>query len=122
MPSHAVVSNSIPGHKPDHRERAHLGTVEAPDERSAKALAKYEGLLAKAREAGAAERDRLRGDAQKKEAEQLARVRAQVATTVEQGRAAIASEAKNARHQLNIEAGALGRAIAARLLGREVSQ
>jgi F-type H+-transporting ATPase subunit b len=90
------------------------------DEASAKALAKYEAILAKAREAGSAERDQLRGQGAKKEAEITAQVRSQTATTLEHGRAAIATEAKEARAKLQIEAGALGRAIASRVLGREV--
>lgn len=109
----------------EEREKKIEGTrrkASKEDEKNAKALAEYEAALAKAREAGAAERERMRTDAQKKEAEQMARVRSQVATTVEQGRAAIAAEARNAKAALDQEASALGRTIAARLLGREVSQ
>jgi F-type H+-transporting ATPase subunit b len=109
----------------EEREKRIEGTrreASKEDERSAKALAKYEAALAKAREAGAAERDRMRAEAQRKEAEHMARVRALVASTVEQGRGTIAGEAKNARAALNVEASALGRLIASRLLGREVSQ
>ncbi|MBX3232896.1 MAG: H(+)-transporting ATPase [Labilithrix sp.] len=91
------------------------------DERSAKALAKYEGVLAKAREAGGLERDQLRAEGAKKEAEIMARVRAQTAATLEQGRKAIADEAKTARAALEAESAALGGAIASRVLGREVS-
>jgi F-type H+-transporting ATPase subunit b len=91
------------------------------DERSAKALAKYEGIMAKAREAGNAERDQLRSEGQKKEAEILALVRGQTTATVENGRKAIAEEATTARTALETEANALGAAIASRVLGREVS-
>src|SRR4051794_36832523 len=58
----------------------HQATKE--DERSAKALAKYEAILAKAREAGAAERDVLRAEGLKREAELMAQVRAVVAATL----------------------------------------
>lgn len=92
------------------------------DEASAKALSKYEAILAKAREAGSAERDQLRAQGAKKEAEVTAAVRAQTAATLEQGRAAIAQEAKEARAKLQLEAAGLGRAIASRVLGREVAQ
>jgi F-type H+-transporting ATPase subunit b len=92
------------------------------DEASAKALAKYEAILAKAREAGSAERDQIRAQGAKKEAEVTAAVRSQTAATVEQGRAAIANEAKEARAKLQAEAAGLGRAIASRVLGREVTQ
>lgn len=91
------------------------------DERSAKALAKYEAILAKAREAGAAERDALRAEGAKKEADLMARVRGTTAETLEQGRASIAAEATTARQQLKVDASKLGREIAGRVLGREVS-
>jgi F-type H+-transporting ATPase subunit b len=92
------------------------------DKRSAEALAKYEGILGKARAAGNAERDRLRTEGLKKEAELMTQVRAMTATTVEQGRATIAQEARSARNALTGEAATLARAIASRVLGREVSQ
>jgi F-type H+-transporting ATPase subunit b len=92
------------------------------DERSAKALAKYEAAMAKAREAGAAERDVLRAEGTKREVDILARARSMTTATVEQGRAAIAAEAKAARTELATESAALGRVIAGRVLGREVSQ
>lgn len=91
------------------------------DEKSAKALAKYEAILAKAREAGGAERDKLRAEGAKKESELLAGVRAQTASTLEQGRAGMAAEADAARAQLKGEVHVLGRVIASRVLGREVS-
>jgi len=92
------------------------------DERSAKALAKYEAILGKAREAGGAERDALRAEGAKKEAELMAQVRATTAATLEQGRAQISAETRDARTKLAAEASVLGRAIATRVLGREVSQ
>jgi F-type H+-transporting ATPase subunit b len=98
-----------------------IKTVGAMDEKSARALAKYEAVLAKAREAGSAERDVLRREAQKKEAERMAEIREVAARTVDQGRAQIASEAKAARTALTTEATSLGRTIAARVLGRQVS-
>jgi F-type H+-transporting ATPase subunit b len=91
------------------------------DERSAKALAKYEAICAKAREEGSRERDQIRAEGQKKEAEILSLVRAQTTATIEDGRKAIASEAKAARESLGAEAKVLGQAIASRVLGREVS-
>jgi F-type H+-transporting ATPase subunit b len=91
------------------------------DKRSAEALAKYEKVIAKARDEGGAERDQLRSQGQKKEAEILARVRAQTTTTVEEGRKQIASDAKAARTALETESNALGRSIASRVLGREVT-
>jgi F-type H+-transporting ATPase subunit b len=91
------------------------------DQRSAKALAKYEAVLGKAREAGGVERDALRAEGLKREAELMAQVRATTAATLEQGRASIAAETREARTKLTTEATVLGRAIATRVLGREVS-
>lgn len=91
------------------------------DERSAKALAEYEAILAKARQAGTSERDALRAEGAKKEAELMAQVRASAATTLEQGRAAIAAEVATAREKLRGEATVLARDIAKSVLGREVS-
>ena len=91
------------------------------DERSAKALAKYEAITAKGREAGAVERDALRAEGTKREQEILAQVRAEVAATLEQGRAAIAAETRTARQELEGEVRALGRETASRVLGREVT-
>lgn len=97
----------------------HQATKE--DERSAKALAKYEAILAKARDAGAAERDTIRAEGMKREAALMSQVRDAVATTLERGRAEIAQEAKTARDQLRGEARTLGREAASRVLGREVA-
>lgn len=90
------------------------------DKRSAKALAEYERALEKARAAGAAERDTIRAEALKREAELMGTVRAQTASTLEQGRSEMANEAATARAQLQRDAAALGREMASRVLGREV--
>jgi len=108
----------------DEREERIDRTIEKArdtDKASAKALAKWEAIMAKAREAGAAERDALRAQGAKKEAEVSAQVRSSTAQTLEQGRATIAAEAKEARAKLEGESVVLGRAIASRVLGREVS-
>lgn len=91
------------------------------DKRSAKALAEYERALDKARAAGATERDALRAEALKREAELMGTVRAQTASTLEEGRAVMANEAATARAQLQRDATGLGREIASRVLGREVT-
>jgi F-type H+-transporting ATPase subunit b len=108
----------------EERERRIEGTrhqATKEDERSAKALAKYEAVLSKARDLGASERDALRAEGQKREAELMTRVRAQTADTLERGRTAIAKESQIARDQLRTEAQGLGRDMAARVLGREVA-
>jgi F-type H+-transporting ATPase subunit b len=91
------------------------------DDASSKALAKYEGILAKGRQEGAAERDQVRAEGVKREAEILGRVRAETAATVDQGRSALSREADRARQELAAQVHALGRAIASKVLGREVS-
>lgn len=109
----------------EEREKRTEGTkreASKEDQRSAQALSKYEAILAKAREAGAAERDAIRAEAQRKEAELLAKVREHTTATLEKGRAAIAAEATKARAQLGAESDQLGRSIASRVLGREVTR
>lgn len=109
----------------EEREKRIEGTrlqASKEDERSAKALAKYEAIVGKARESGAAERDALRQTAVKQEAELMARVRAETAGTLERGRAEIAKESQAAKQQLEADARTLGRDIASRVLGREVTQ
>lgn len=108
----------------EEREKRIEGTrrkAQKLDEESAEAATKREAILAKARDAGSAERDALKAEGARKEAETMERVRATVARTIEDGRAAIATEATSARTQLGNESIALGRAIASRALGREVA-
>lgn len=97
----------------------HKATKE--DEKSAKALAKTEAILNTAREAGAAERDTLRAEGVKREAELMGVVRAETAATLDGGRAAIAKEAQAARTQLTGDVRTLANEIASRVLGREVA-
>jgi F-type H+-transporting ATPase subunit b len=97
----------------------HRATKE--DEKSAKALAKYEAILAKARDAGTGERDVMRAEGMKRESDLLGKVRAEAAATLERGRAEIGKEAATARGQLKTDARSLGREMASRVLGREVS-
>ena len=97
----------------------HKATKE--DEKSATALAKTEVILNKARDAGAAERDALRAEGLKREAELMSQVRAQTAQTLERGRAEIGREAEIARTQLTADARTIAREIASRVLGREVA-
>jgi F-type H+-transporting ATPase subunit b len=108
----------------EERERRIEGTrhrATKEDERSAKALAKYEGILAKAREAGTTERDAMRAEGMKREAELMGIVRAESAATLEKGRGEIGKESTVARTALSADVKALGREMASRVLGREVS-
>jgi F-type H+-transporting ATPase subunit b len=107
----------------EEREKRTIGTKEAArkeDEKSAKAKASYEAEMAKARSEGNAEREKLRAEGLKKEADILAKVRAEAAATLEQGRARVSGEAAAAQKALEIESAALGRDLASRVLGREV--
>ncbi len=91
------------------------------DIKSAKAKAKADAIVAKGREAGTIEREALRAEGLKREAELMNGVRAETAQTLERGRAATGSEADAARKQLRLDAHSLGRDMAARVLGREVA-
>jgi len=91
------------------------------DIKSAKAKAKADAIVAKGREAGSAERETLRAEGLKREAELMNVVRAETAKTLEQGRSATGADADAARKQLRLDAHALGRDMATRVLGREVA-
>ena len=91
------------------------------DIKSAKAKAKADAIVAKGREAGAAERETLRAEGMKREAELMNVVRAETAKTLEEGRSATGADADAARKQLRLDAHALGRDMATRVLGREVA-
>ncbi len=91
------------------------------DIKSAKAKAKADAIVAKGREEGTAERETLRAEGVKREAELMNLVRAATAKTLEEGRAATGTEADVARKQLRLDAHSLGREMAARVLGREVA-
>ena len=91
------------------------------DIKSAKAKAKADAIVAKGREAGTVEREALRAEGLKREAELMNVVRAETAKTLEQGRSATGTDADAARKQLRLDAHALGRDMATRVLGREVA-
>ena len=108
----------------EEREKRIEGTrneARKENERSAKAKNKAMAIVAKGRDAGALERDALRAEGLKREAELMNLVRAESAATLERGRATIGTEGKAARDQLRTDARALGRDMASRVLGREVA-
>lgn len=108
----------------EERERRTLGAkreAREMDKKSAGAQSKYEAEMQKARAAANAERDKLRAEGQKMENEILAKVRATTSQTLEEGRKRAAAELANARAQLETDAAALAKELAARVLGREVS-
>jgi F-type H+-transporting ATPase subunit b len=90
------------------------------DTESAGALAKYEAAMGKARSEANAERDKLRAEGTKAEAEILTSVREATGKKLDEGRARIAQDVAAARAKLKMDAQALAKELAARALGREV--
>lgn len=91
------------------------------DNASADAQQTYETAMQKARTSANAERDRLRSEGTKTEADILAKVREEIGKTVDAGRITLATDAKAAREQLGSTTPELARELASRLLGREVA-
>ena len=90
------------------------------DEKSAGALKEYEDAMQAARMSANAERDNLRAEGQKIEADILAKVRAAAAGTLEEGRKRAEVDLKTVRATLDAENPALAKELATRVLGREV--
>jgi F-type H+-transporting ATPase subunit b len=90
------------------------------DEKSAGALTQYETEMARARAGANAERETLRAEGLKREAEILAKVRAQTAATLEAGRKEMKDAAAKARQGLNADMQTIAADFASRALGREV--
>ncbi|HEY2514978.1 MAG TPA: ATP synthase F0 subunit B [Polyangiaceae bacterium] len=90
------------------------------DQKSANALAEYEDQMQKARTAANAEREKIRAEGLKREAEILARVRAETAKTLEDGRKQMKDDMARARVGLEAEMGSIAAEFASRALGREV--
>ncbi len=90
------------------------------DEKSVTALTRYEGEMSKARSSANVERDKLRAEGLKREAEIMARVRASTTATVEAGRKEMQEAAATARKGLGGDIQAIAADFASRALGREV--
>jgi len=91
------------------------------DERAGELLQRYEAELEAVRRAAGEERERLRAEGAKLEAQILAEARAEVAKLVEQGRAKLETDRKLLRAELSTRAADIARDIASRVLGREVA-
>lgn len=91
------------------------------DEESALALGKYEAAMAKARAEGNAVRDRERAAARAAEADIMANMRKDVHEYTDRARSGLAQDASRAQSELHPQARTMARALATRLLGREVS-
>ena len=90
------------------------------DEKSATALAEYESAMAKARASANAEREKVRAEGLKREAEILASVRASTTKVLEDGKKTAQAEAQRARAELKAGAPKLAEELAERVLGRKV--
>ena len=84
-------------------------------------LRKYERELERVNQVAAAERERLRAETSKLEAEILGEARVATTRIIDEGRRKIESEVNAIRFQLGRESERVAREIAARVLGREVS-
>jgi F-type H+-transporting ATPase subunit b len=90
------------------------------DEKSAVALTEYETEMSKARAGANAERDKLRAEGLKAEAEILGKVREQTAQALEEGKKKALEEAARVRVALREGNAGIAKDLAARVLGREV--
>ncbi len=84
-------------------------------------LTRYETELRRVSHAAAEERDRLRAEATKLEAQILSEARAAAAKIVEEGRKRIQTEASAIRFELGKQSERLAGDIATRVLGREAN-
>jgi F-type H+-transporting ATPase subunit b len=91
------------------------------DERAGELLRRYETELETVRRAAAEEREKLRAEGQRLEAQILAEARADAAKLVERGKANLESERQRLRGELTTHASQIARDIASRVLGREVA-
>jgi F-type H+-transporting ATPase subunit b len=84
-------------------------------------LRKYERELERVNQVAATERERLRAETSKLEAEILGEARVATTRIIDEGRRKIEAEVNAIRFQLGRESERAAREIAARVLGREVS-
>jgi F-type H+-transporting ATPase subunit b len=92
------------------------------DERAGELLQKYEAELDKVRREAGLERERLRVETAKLEAQIMAEARAETARILEAGKARIAGEVAELRRELDRMKPELAAQVASRVLGREVAQ
>jgi F0F1-type ATP synthase membrane subunit b/b' len=108
----------------EERRRAIEGTIEDAKRLEADAqarIAEYEAHLGRAKARGAEERARIRAEGAARERDVVDRARAETARRVTEGRADAARRGAQARAELLRQADDIGRRMAGRLLGREVS-
>ncbi len=108
----------------EERERRIEGAIKQArdiDMESIEAKTKYESAMDKARAAGNAERERLKGEGLKKESELLGKVREETQAKMDAARRKAAEEATALRGELRKDQERLAKDLATRVLGREVS-
>jgi F-type H+-transporting ATPase subunit b len=91
------------------------------DEKAGELLQRYEAELEAVRRTATEERELLRTEGSKLEAQILAEGRAEVAKLIEQGRARLEADRRVLRAELSTRAADIARDIASRVLGREVA-
>jgi F-type H+-transporting ATPase subunit b len=106
------------------RERMVEGTLKEArelDDKAADLKLKVDAELDKVIKVAAEERDKARSEAARRDAEALARTRAETAAILDTGRRELAAEAMTLETALRNEVNTLSRDVASRVLGREVS-
>jgi F-type H+-transporting ATPase subunit b len=91
------------------------------EEQAGELLTRYEAELTRVNQAAAEERDRLRAETAKLEAQILGEARAAAAKIVDEGRRRIETEVNSIRFELGKQSERLAGDIATRVLGREAS-
>lgn len=104
----------------EERIEGNIAKAREIDEHSAKAKAEYDEALQKARNLGAAEREKIKNEGLRHEAELLAKVRAEMAKVAEENRKKAEADLATARGQLDKDSTALAGQLAGLVLGREV--
>jgi F-type H+-transporting ATPase subunit b len=90
------------------------------DEKAGALVRQFETEIEKVRHAANVERDRLRAEAAKMEAQILAEAKTQSSAIIEAGRARITQEVATLRAELEASRPALAQQIASKIIGREV--
>jgi F-type H+-transporting ATPase subunit b len=107
----------------EERERRTDGARDAAramQEQAGELLSRYEKELAKVHEVARQERDRVRADAAKVEAEVMAQARETANRILEEGRARISRESRQIEFALGRESERLARNVAEAVLGRSL--
>jgi F-type H+-transporting ATPase subunit b len=108
----------------DEREKRIEGNIAKArgiDEQSGHAKAEYDETLHKARLQGTADREKIRAEGIRQEAELLAKVRGETAALAAEARKKADEELVVAKNELGKEGGALARQLAGIVVGREVT-